>query len=214
MIWLTRHGETTWNLAGRYQGRLESALSPLGIRQASALAEHFAAQAERGERVPTRIVSSPLERCTQTARATARRLGLDVETDDRLIEIAHGKWEGRVKSELARSDSERYLQWSDDPARVVFPGGESLADVALRWDAAALEFARDPRDMLVVTHDAVIRCALLTAQGRSFDDFWDVQVENGAYAVMSVDDGRLTLWRECVADFLGELRSRPALQAL
>ncbi len=215
MIWLARHGETTWNLAGRYQGRLESSLSPLGVRQAAALAEHFAAQHQQGERVPTRILASPLGRCTQTARAAAQRLGLAVETDERLIEIAHGTWEGRLKSELARDDPERYVRWSDDPAHVEFPGGESLHDVALRWYAAAADFTLlDARDTLVVTHDAVIRCALLTARGRSFEHFWDVRVENGAYAVMDVDDGRLTVTRECVADFLGDLRSRPALQAL
>ena len=67
-MFVARHGETTWNLAGRYQGRLESELSPLGARQAFALAG-----AMQREGVG-RVVSSPLRRCTSTAQPAAERL--------------------------------------------------------------------------------------------------------------------------------------------
>ena len=118
-VYVARHGETTWNLAGRYQGRRESELTELGMRQALALAD---AMDEAGV---GRVVSSPLLRCTATARPSADRRGVEVETDDRLIEIAHGTWEGRLRDELAANDPERYRAWRRDPARVQFENGEN-----------------------------------------------------------------------------------------
>jgi probable phosphoglycerate mutase len=206
-VYLARHGETTWNLAGRYQGRLESELSPLGRRQADALAgamEH----AQVG-----RVVSSPLLRCTATAQPAAERLHLRVETDDRLIEIAHGTWEGRLRDELAANDPVRYRAWREDPAHVRFENGESIADVLARWRDFAASFA--PRaPALVVTHDAVVRVALVDAMSRGIADFWSTRVENGAYAVFDVHGGRWELVEECVADHLGALRAPTEGQAL
>jgi phosphoserine phosphatase len=198
-VYVARHGETTWNVAGRYQGRLESELTPLGMRQAAALAGAMSA-------VPAgRVVSSPLLRCVETARPTADRLNLRVETDERLIEIAHGTWEGRLRDELAANDRERYRAWRHDPAHVRFENGESLGDVLARWRDFATSF-QPAHPALIVTHDAVVRVAILAATGRGLDAFWDARVENGAYAELDVTDTGWTLLRENVAGHLGALR--------
>lgn len=206
-VYVARHGETTWNVAGRYQGRRESELSALGMRQAEALA---AALEPAGI---GRVVSSPMGRCTATARAVADRLHLPVETDDRLIEIAHGTWEGRLRDEIAANDPRRYRAWREDPAHVLFDGGESLAQVLDRWRDFAAAF-RPGAPALVVTHDAVVRVALVDALSRGLEDFWSARVENGAYAVFDVHDGRWLLVAECVADHLGALRAPIEGQAL
>ena len=94
-VYVARHGETTWNLAGRYQGRRESALTALGMSQAFALAGAIVqARVER-------VVSSPLLRCTATAKVAADRLNVRVERDDRLIEIAHGASERVARTDTA-----------------------------------------------------------------------------------------------------------------
>jgi broad specificity phosphatase PhoE len=215
VIYLARHGETTWNLAGRYQGRLESALSGLGVRQGFALSDYFFARLERGEPVPERIVSSPLLRCTATARFTATSLDVPLETDERLIEIAHGTWEGRYRDELAENDPLRYRAWREEPARVAFSGGETLADVAARWRAFGADvLLPETRDVLVVTHDAVVRCALLAAEDRPLDDFWKVRVENAAFARLHGVAGRLRLIEECVVTHLAGVRADTEAQAL
>lgn len=214
LVWLARHGETTWNVAGRYQGRLESELTPLGERQARALAGFFGKRAQRGEPVPTRIVSSPLSRCTATARPSARRLGLTAETSDALIEIGHGTWEGRYRDDIARDDPARYSLWREAPARVAFEGGETLAGVLERWRGFARELARGTQHTLVVTHDAVIRCALVDLLGRPLDDFWKVNVENGAFALLTSDGATLSLLRECDVAHLDDLRAEVSGQAL
>lgn len=213
-LWLARHGETTWNVAGRYQGRLESPLSELGKRQAEALAAAFVARAQRGELVPARILSSPLLRCTATAQATADRLGVAVERDERLIEIAHGTWDGRYRDALAREDSERYRTWREDPARASFENGESLDDVLARWQSFARDAARTTHDTLVMTHDAVVRCALVALSGRTLADFWEMRVENAAFATLEAHAGRLKLSDECDVRHLAGVRADPRGQAL
>jgi len=214
VIWLARHGETTWNLAGRYQGRLESALSALGVRQGLALAEHFFEASLRGDHVPTRIVSSPLLRCTATAEFTRYRLGLRVETDERLIEIAHGTWEGRYRDELARNDPARYRAWREDPAHVAFENGETLAQVSARWSDFAASLVATHDDVLAITHDAVVRCALLAAEDRPLDDFWKIHVENAAFATLVRDGARLAVLDECYTGHLHDLRADIGEQAL
>jgi broad specificity phosphatase PhoE len=214
MIWLARHAETTWNLAGRYQGRLESMLSGMGMHQAFALAGYFQDRLERGDPVPERVVSSPLLRCAATARASADRLDLDVETDDRLIEIAHGTWEGRYRDELAANDPERYRMWRERPDAVVFDGGESLADVLRRWQEFARDLAADPRRTLVLTHDAVVRVALVDLEGKGLEEFWNVRVANAAFALIERKKGALVLTSDYNADHLRGIEADAATQAL
>jgi broad specificity phosphatase PhoE len=214
VIWLARHGETTWNMAGRYQGRLESALSALGVRQGLALANAFFERLLHGWPAPTRIVSSPLLRCAATARFTADHLGVPLETDARLLEIAHGTWDGRYREALAREEPERFRAWRDAPASVTFDGGESLAEVRARWQSFARDLALESRHTLVVTHDAVVRCALLDARGLPLDDFWRMQVENAAFAILESDGSRLVLREECVAEHLESARADATAQAL
>jgi broad specificity phosphatase PhoE len=206
-VYVARHGETTWNLAGRYQGRRECELTALGTAQAAALAE-----AMRTAGVG-RVLASPMLRTTATGALTADRLGLALETDERLIEIAHGSWEGRLRDEIAANDAVRYRAWRHDPAHVAFEGGETLAQVRERWRAFAASLASD-LPALVVTHDAVARVALVEALGRELDAFWDVRVENGAYAVFDVGPTGWRLVEECVTDHLGELRAATGSQAL
>ena len=62
-LYIARHAETTWNLAGRYQGRRESALSARGIQQGLALADAFA----QATPMPERIIASPMQRTRTTA---------------------------------------------------------------------------------------------------------------------------------------------------
>ena len=214
MIALARHGETTWNLAGRYQGRRESDLSALGVRQGLALGEYFAQRQRRGEAVPERVVASPLVRCTATGRFVSGRLGVPLETDARLIEIAHGMWEGRYRDELAANDPERYRAWRNDPAHVAFEGGETLRDVLARWRDFAAGLNAQPQQLLIVTHDAVVRCALLDAMGRPLDDFWEMPVENAAFALLESERGRLSLIEACHNEHLRGVRADAARQAL
>jgi broad specificity phosphatase PhoE len=214
LIYLARHGETTWNLAGRYQGRLESALSALGVRQGFALADYFFRRLTRGDSIPARAISSPLLRCTATARFVTSRLGIPLDVDERLSEVAHGTWEGRFRDELAENDPDRYRAWREDPAHVAFENGETLGQVRARWRAFAPTILAETRDLLIVSHDAVIRCALLDAADRQLDEFWRPNVENAAFARLESDGTKFRVVEECVVTHLTGVRASIASQAL
>lgn len=207
IVRIARHGETTWNAQGRYQGRRESDLSPLGLRQADALA-----QALRSS-LTTQIICSPLRRARMTAWPVAALLGVAIDQDARLIEIAHGTWEGRLRDELARNDPQRYQEWRSHPETASFEGGESVAQVQERWRSFAADFLAG-RDTLIVTHDVIVRLAILTGTKRPLEDFWKSQVVNGGYALFVVDGGRWVLENECVDDHLLGLRADLGRQAL
>lgn len=206
MIYVARHGETQWNREGRYQGRLESSLTDTGRAQAEALA-----RALRDKPV-TRVVASPLLRCTQTAAPLAAALGVTLETDSRLLEIAHGDWEGRLRSEIQRDDAALWEQWRAHPETVRFRGGESLADVLARWRGFTEQFSGND-EAVVVTHDVVVRLAILDATGRGPAQLWEPRVVNAAYAVFRAG----APWRleePCVDDHLTGVAVDPASQAL
>lgn len=206
-VFIARHGETTWNVTGRYQGRQESELSPLGVAQSLALANAMQPNAL------TRVISSPLVRCVATAQPVAERFGLPVEREPLLTEIAHGRWEGRYRDELAANDPQRYYQWRHEPEIVQFEDGESIRDVLERWRRFVASF-EVRGDTLIVTHDAVIRVALVDRLGKALSEFWQARILNGAYAWFEVENARWRLIDECVSAHLAGLVVDPSTQAL
>lgn len=206
-VYIARHGETTWNAVGRYQGRLETPLSPLGQAQAQALAA--ALETTRVER----IISSPLSRCTQTAVPLSLKLGVPIEQEPLLLEIGHGTWEGRYRDEISATEPELYRTWKEHPEVVKFQGGESLADVLARWKKFVGQFDSCV-DTLLVTHDIVVRIALLERAGRSMEELRRVHALNAAYARFEVSGGVWTLREECVSGHLAGLAADPERQAL
>jgi 2,3-bisphosphoglycerate-dependent phosphoglycerate mutase len=133
---LVRHGQTDWNLEGRYQGKSDVALNEAGRRQAERIAEDLAAR-----RIDA-IYSSALSRSLETARAIAARHGLEAIPDPRLNEIDQGEWEGVVVTEIAERHPELFAQWGRDPRGVRPPGGESIREVHDRVIGAVEQIAR------------------------------------------------------------------------
>lgn len=206
MIYVARHGETDWNREGRYQGQRESALTPTGVAQGRALAAALAK-----ERV-TRVIASPLARCVDTARPLAQAWNVPLEIDPALIEIAHGSWEGRLRAEIEREDPQTMRLWREHPQLVQFEGGESLHDVEHRW-RAFVERLVNADGVAIVTHDVIVRLAILGATQRPLAQLWDAQVRNGGYARFA-GGGSWELLDACVDAHLGELAVDTTAQAL
>jgi probable phosphoglycerate mutase len=207
IVFVARHGETDWNRAGRYQGQRESILTETGFAQAGALARALA------DRPIDRVFSSPLARCFETARPLARLRGCEVEVDERLVEIAHGTWEGRLRGEIEADDSETLRAWRERPETVRFSGGEALSDVAARWESFVADLAPGG-EVAIVTHDVVVRLAILHAAGEPLSRLWSPRVVNGGYATFEVRDGRWYPLSDCVDAHLEGLRVDVSRQAL
>jgi len=142
-----RHGQSVWLAEGRFQGRADTPLSPLGQRQAALAGARLAAPdapprlpVPAGE--PVAIVHSPLARTRETAEAVARAfaaLGRPVppfRPEAGIAEIAQGAWEGLFQREVEERYPAEIAGWRRDPVRVHAPGGESLAEVDARVRAA------------------------------------------------------------------------------
>jgi probable phosphomutase (TIGR03848 family) len=182
-VLLVRHGLTKLTgpvLAGRTPG-LD--LDERGWAQAAVLAARLLP-------LPlAAIVSSPLERCVQTAGAIAAgRDGLAPQTDERLVEVGYGDWTGRQLRELAKEPLWKVVQ--QHPSAAVFPGagGEALAATQTRAVTAVREWnARLGPDAtwLACSHGDVIKAVLADALGLHLDQFQRIVVEPCSVSVVS-----------------------------
>ena len=153
---LLRHGETLWNLEGRYQGQMDSPLSQNGLTQAHALAARL-------ERHPfTALYSSDLGRALQTADIIGQHTSHEIVTDPSLRERHLGIFQGLVKSEIRRKFTDEYHLFKNGGAEYVVPGGESAVQAALRMIGGLEVLAGRHGDerIVVVTHGGVASALL------------------------------------------------------
>ena len=127
------------------------------------------------------IVSSPLERCQQTAAAiAATRDGQQVITEDRVGECHYGDWTGQPLKKLAREQLWRVVQ--AHPSAVTFPGpdGESMPDMQHRAVAAVRDWnARLGKDAtyLICSHGDVIKAIVADSLGLHLDQCQRIQAD-------------------------------------
>ncbi len=157
VLYLVRHGETTYNAEGRIQGQSDAPLSELGHRQSRAVAEALATTAIEA------IYSSPLRRARESAAPIAERLGLTVRTDPRLMELDAGLFEGRLRSELATQYAAELARWLGGDDDFAIPGGESRRQLAQRGcEALRAIAAAGHRQTVIVTHGGLLSASLRT----------------------------------------------------
>jgi len=162
---LVRHGQTAVNAEGRLQGRIDVPLTALGEAQAAACARAVAATSR-----PVRVLASPLLRARQTADAIAAAVGLDVEVDERWIELDYGDWDAAVLRTMPQDEWDR---WRGDIGFAP-PGGESLLALSERVERACEDLAADAGagDVVVVSHVSPIKAAVAWAMGVGPETSW------------------------------------------
>jgi probable phosphomutase (TIGR03848 family) len=185
---LLRHGRTTANTGGVLAGWTPGVqLDDTGRAQAEAVAARLAA-------VPlAAVVSSPLERCVQTAEAVVAGREVVLQTDDRFGEARYGDWTGRALKELVKDPLWKVVQLH--PSAAVFPGaeGEGLAQTQARAVAAVREWnAKLGPDAvwLVCSHGDVIKAVLADALGLHLDQFQRIVVDPSSISIVTYTDTR------------------------
>lgn len=159
MIYLARHGQTAYNLEGRFQGWGDVPLDQTGRQQAQQLAIAVA------EVEPVALVSSDIARAVETATIVAEHVDLELQIDPRFAETETGDWTDRSFAEVAAEDPEAFTSFVELKADWGFPGGESFATQAARV-AAGLDDWRSRGEtgaVVIVCHGNVIRLALRDA---------------------------------------------------
>jgi probable phosphomutase (TIGR03848 family) len=179
---IARHGRTAANSSGTLAGRSKGVhLDDTGRAQASAAAERISSLELAA------VVTSPLERCRETAKLLVP--GRTATVDRRLLECDYGEWTGKELKRLAKEQLWSVVQTQPSAAR--FPGGESLQEMSARVvgavrerDAALTEEVGDHAVWLAVSHGDPIKAILADALGMHLDAFQRIMVDPGSLSVV------------------------------
>lgn len=158
-LWLVRHGQTDWNVEGRYQGQADMPLNEVGQKQANDLARKIK------EIDFDAVYSSDLQRALTTAQILAG--DKEVIVDRRLREIHQGEWEGQLFSVIRQRYADFFESREQNPLESRPPGGESLQEVAERVRGCVDEIAKRHQGgrILIVSHGLAIATLIAAAKG-------------------------------------------------
>jgi broad specificity phosphatase PhoE len=183
---LVRHGQTDWNVNGRYMGWTDEPLNEEGLRQAERLGRRL-------ERWPiSAVYSSPLKRAWRTAEIIAGPHSVSVQRMEDLGEMRIGAWEGLYAGDIAARYPELWKTWRANPGDFRMPGGESLGEVRQRA-VRAFNWMIDGSEgkmVLAVTHDVVVRLLVAHCLGVSTDIYRRLEVGNASMTVIERDGER------------------------
>ena len=177
-LWLLRHAESTGNRDGKLQGQEDLPLSPLGQRQARALADRLTLLHRR---IPfVGLYASDLIRARETAETVGMACNLRVTCDRRLREIDVGGWSGLTQDQISERFPAEWQAWQSRDPHMRRGGGESYADALKRIQPALREVAdRHPGGrILVVTHGGVLRAWLADLIGLPLGRIWHLSLGN------------------------------------
>lgn len=210
---LVRHGRTTANASGILAGRTAGVrLDDVGRKQADRAGQRIA------DAPVVAVVTSPLERCRQTAKAImARQDGSPALLVEKgITECDYGEWQGGSLRDLAKHELWSVVQ--NHPSAVTFPGGESLPTMqaraveAIRRHDAAIEAEHGPEAVWVaVSHGDIIKSILADALGMHLDLFQRLNVSPASVSIVRYGTSRpAVLATNTEAGDLSWLRTAPA----
>lgn len=183
-VYLLRHGETQWNAEGnRYCGRTDIPLTTKGIAQAELVHSQL-----KGFTFDA-VYSSPLQRALNTARIASGRN--EVITDERLIEVDFGTWEGKTKEEFIAEDSSLWNNWCDDPSKTKagFRGETALEVVKRVNDFYESVLEKYPSgNILSVGHNGINRLYLSWKLGMNLKHYRRIVQENATVTLFSLNE--------------------------
>lgn len=173
VIDLLRHGETVGG--SRFRGSTDDPLTERGWTQ-------LWAAIEKDGPCWDRIISSPLKRCADFARALGQQHSMPFTIDERFQEMHFGAWEGRSAAELMATDADALTRFWNDPLRHTPPQAEPLTDFEARvlaaWRDVVNNYAGEK--ILLITHGGVIRVLLCHIQQHPIERLLEFEVGHAA----------------------------------
>jgi broad specificity phosphatase PhoE len=185
-IYLVRHGETAWSVAGKHTGKTDIPLTARGEENATRLRKRL-------EGInPLQVLSSPLERARRTCELAG--FGEKMEIDANLVEWGYGDYEGRTTAEIRRERPD----WS--LFRDGCPNGETIEQVSLRADRLIARLRAFNGDALLFGHSHMFRILAarwlaLPAQGGALFKLAPASVSIISFE-HTVDDPVIALWND------------------
>lgn len=188
-LYLTRHGQTDWNIARRYQGHSNTELNQVGIRQAEQLAKRLSSESIHA------IYSSDLSRTLTTAKTIAAFHKIEPHADTRWRELSFGNWEGMTYEEMSAHSPELFDAWMKDSVTVSTPNGETHTQLAERVQMAFNELKANHKDetVLVVGHSGSMQTLLALTLGVDLSRYWQFRVSQTSLSELTVYDDSVVL---------------------
>jgi broad specificity phosphatase PhoE len=190
IIYYIRHGETSWNAEGRFQGSRDIPLNERGRVQATAAGNILRELIARAARAPRHYVSSPLGRARTTMDLLRGALGLPADgykVEHRLREIGWGEWEGLTVPEMQAHDPATFAARREDRWHVTAPKGETYAQVTTRMRAWLDELTSDT---VAVAHGGTMRALMVATGVATTHEAVEAQIEQGVVYVFA--DGAMS----------------------
>ncbi len=203
-IIIVRHGETEWNVAEIFRGRIDIDLNEMGIKQAGLLAEYLS-----NVKIDA-IYSSPLKRALKTAEIVAGYHKLDVDITSGLIDFNYGKWQGLSHQEVKDKYKELYAEWINHPDQVKMPAGESLDDVRKRAMGVVAEvIASYEGTVVLVSHRVVNKVLICALLGLDNSHFWNIRQDTCGITIFTYENERFTLTKHNDTSYLKPIHKAP-----
>lgn len=177
-VTLVRHGQTASSQRSAYSGRSDIPLTQTGREQA-----RQAARALAGAGVDV-VISSPLIRARDTARAIAGATGAALRVDERLTEVDYGPFEGLDRAGASERIGAAFDAWRADPFGAPVPGMEPLNDALARARAATADALAAHAHPVIVGHQGILRIVLVALGQIEPEDYFGTRLHEAQPVVV------------------------------
>ena len=201
-IYLTRHGESQWNIEGRLQGSFDSQLTEKGKKDSQKLHQYLEQQDIRLDNIYTSTSTRAIE--TTSIIASSRKLSPILT--EKIKEMDTGDWQGQTWSEIKRHDPNEYHNyWYSPHLYQAQNGGEDFYRVQERSVSFIKELitGNSEKNLLVVSHGVVLNSILNYYQKQPIQNFWDQSLILGAsLSLLEVKEDQVQVVFRGVDDYL------------
>jgi phosphoserine phosphatase len=197
-ILLIRHGETAWNTAEIFRGRVNVGLSEVGLKQAEMLAEYLKSKPLQA------VYCSPLPRGAQTAGKIAELQRMKAQPMEEFNDQDFGEWEGVPRRDVQIRYPEIFSHWLVRPDLARIPGAESLDEAGQRaMKGINLILARhESGTVAIVTHRVITKALTCALLGLDNSHFWNIEMDTSSITTFVHDGQRFILTRLNDTSFL------------
>ncbi|RLQ90029.1 histidine phosphatase family protein [Planomicrobium sp. Y74] len=189
-LYITRHGETEWNLEKRMQGWGDSPLTEKGKKNALELGGRLKDTEFEA------VYASPSLRAFSTAQAICAERKLEIKVDDKLREINVGEWEGKEHVYINENYPEEYFSFWNTPHLYTSATGENFSELQERALEAVHAIREHHREgnILIVTHSIIIKALLVFFKKLPLEDLWSPPfIHDTSLTIVEAGDENFTI---------------------
>ncbi len=179
---LIRPGTTDYDEQGRIKGTLDIPLNDFGNNQTAQAAD------ELSELDIEIVYSSPCQAAAETAAVLANSLGVKSKSVNRLQNLDHGLWQGKLIDEVKSTQRKVYKQWQEQPDTVCPPEGETLSSARQRVQTALEKILKKHKTGTIgmVIPGPLWSIVRSTLDNSDLGDLWQAETECGSWVMIDV----------------------------